>query len=1031
MKTKAFLGILPLVGLLAFNAGAQVVDTVITNGLFEPHSVAADTNNNYYITDSANNRIVKYVQDTAVMTSLAGLKGSFGTNNGTGIQARFFDPKGIVYVPARDGLVVADSGNHLIRFVTLRGVVTTLAGTAGIVGSDDGPGTTAKFRFPSGLAADSNGNVYIADSKNNSIRKLDMSNVVSTLPGDFYEPAAVAVGDNGQIIVADTRKHSIKIIETNGTATLLAGSDSRYISGSDDSPFAVNALFNGPSGLLWLGGNSGLLVSDTLNHTLRRVYYNTNADVNGFSVETFAGLPGQPGLVNGSASVARFNNPIGLSRDVVSGGFLVVDVANNALRRIQTAAPLPPVQNPILGWVDFVKDGFGDLVSRLVPVTQSVFNNDVIIAVLQEAGTETFFTFGPTPASSLEDTVPSPSRKNGVTPPPYRDGLHPDEVPPSMLSSQPDMTIKVIGTQDSRRPSGIVQGRFQFKTGNPIVLGDNAASFIISNVTAGAQMRFTVDGSDPTADGSNPASIGPKLSGNPISLSFPKGATNLIFKVRAFRANYKPSEIVKKEFSPTDFVPNEISFGFEAGEASSEFYGAVGQHFYAPVTLTLLPRQTIYSLQFAATVTSLVGPPVAPGAVGFRSFLLRPVVFSANNEDQAGNYYEVIPPAMFVGYGTNLIDVGGGVVVTNLFGEFQDLLFTNSNAGNLLGVGWLERFGRIGEPAVDSLYNTKTQDLVTYSKPHDNLFLSPFGKVVLGAYSFLIPANATTSSVYQIQLDRPSATADGVSSDAFIESPVDGSLTNGPINSVKTVRLQSRQYVVGDVAPFRWFNAGDFGDTNLLNNDVLQVFQSAVYTLNTPPQDSDLFDAMDSSDGSTNKIFDGNDQLIDSISFGDGQLNVDDVFVTFRRSLDPSLKWFVHYWDSGVRVSVETTNHSRTVSSLISRRRSDAQANSPVAKAATSASASPSVVFKAGDMAIVPGQSLSVPLKSEITGDYPIRVLTLNLNVIPLNGAPALIQPVQFVPASGLGQPTLTSTLRPDNYAAAWLDNTVAGVRGA
>ena len=82
MKTKTFLGILPLVGLLAFNAGAQVVDTVITNGLFEPHSVATDTNNNYYITDSANNRIVKYVQDTAVMSSLAGLKEVPGLTTG-------------------------------------------------------------------------------------------------------------------------------------------------------------------------------------------------------------------------------------------------------------------------------------------------------------------------------------------------------------------------------------------------------------------------------------------------------------------------------------------------------------------------------------------------------------------------------------------------------------------------------------------------------------------------------------------------------------------------------------------------------------------------------------------------------------------------------------------------------------------------------------------------------------------------------------------------------------------------------------
>src|SRR4029077_2373481 len=141
---------------------------------------------------------------------------------------------------------------------------------------------------------------------------------------------------------------------------------------------------------------------------------------------------------------------------------------------------------------------------------------------------------GPTPASSLEDTVPSPSRKNGITPPPYKDGLHAEEVAPSMLSPQPDVTIKVIGTQDSRRPSSIVQGRFQFKTGNPIVLGDNAASFIVSNVTAGGQMRFTIYGSDPTADGSNSAISGPKVSGDPISLRFPKGTTNITFKVRAF-----------------------------------------------------------------------------------------------------------------------------------------------------------------------------------------------------------------------------------------------------------------------------------------------------------------------------------------------------------------------------------------------------------------------------------------------------------------------------------------------------------------
>ena len=282
MKCKLSVGILAATGCLPILSRAQTVDTVIASALFEPHSVAVDANNNYYITDSANNRIVRYVPDTAVMSSFAGLKGSQGTNDGAGIQARFFDPKGIVYVPARNGFVVADSGNHLIRLVALNGAVLTIAGLAGTPGATDGPGNIATFRFPSGLAADTNGNVFIADSKNNIIPKLDLDNAVTTVAGGFYEPSAVAVGDNGQLFVADTRNHSIQVIETNGVVTLMAGSNSRYVSGIDDSPFASSALFNGPSGLLWLGAKNGLLISDTGNHTLRRLYYNTNSDVNGF-----------------------------------------------------------------------------------------------------------------------------------------------------------------------------------------------------------------------------------------------------------------------------------------------------------------------------------------------------------------------------------------------------------------------------------------------------------------------------------------------------------------------------------------------------------------------------------------------------------------------------------------------------------------------------------------------------------------------------------------------------------------------------
>lgn len=1000
---------------------AQVVDTVITNGLFEPHSITTDTNNNYYITDGANNRVMKYTQDTGVLTPLAGLKGKAGTNDGAGIQSRFFDPKGIIYVPARDALVIADSGNHTLRQVTLTGLVTTIAGVPGVPGSNDGPADLATFRFPDGLAVDADGNIFIADAKNNSIRKLDTNNIVTTYATGFYEPAGVAVGDFGQIIVADTRNHSIKIVDPSGSITLLAGSDSRFVSGTDDSPYATSALFNGPTGLIWLGLRNGLIVSDSGNHALRRIYFNDSPDVSGFSVETFAGTPGAPGLVDGKTLVAKFNNPIGLSRDLISGGFLVVDLANNAVRRIQTSAPLPPVRDPVLGWVDFVKDAFGDLVSKIVPVSRAVFNNDVIIAILPEPATETFFTFGDSPASPAEDTIPSPSRKNGNTPPPYEDGLHLSEVPPSIISPQPDVTIKVIGTQDGRRPSAVVQGRFQFKTANPIIIGDNPALFAVSNITANAQMFYTTDGSDPTGDGSNPANSPPILSGQQIQLTLPPHATNLVFKIRAFRANFKDSEIIKKDFSATNFLPNQISFGFESGEASSDFVGSAGQTFYAPVTLTLLPKQTMYGLQFNLTVTNLSGPPPQADLVGFTSMLKKPIP----GTDPL--IFVTIPNQSFLAYQYFTNSVGTNFLTfTNIL--FQDLLFTNT-AANLLGVGWLERFGH------GLLFDSTKQDLITYSQAHDTMFLSAAQKVITGGYSFVIPNSAANGDTYQIQVGRPSATSDGVAADVFIDAPVDGSITDGPINSIKVVTVGQRRYLVGDVAPFRWFNAGDFGNTNLFNNDVMQVFQSAIYADDVPPPGSDFFDAMDSSDATVNpasNIFDGSDASINNVIFGDGVLDVTDVFVTFRRSLDPTLKWFDRYWENGIRTAVEhLSNNFRGVPNRPAEQLVYHRPNTPAETLSNDVNGRPSVTLTVGEVNAGLGRTVAVPLPVEISGGLPLRVLMLNLRVSPLNGAPELRQPLRFVAAKELGQPALTTARGAANFAGAWLDSKVAGVRGS
>ena len=556
--TRIVLGVLGA-SLCALPACAQFVSTAISNNLSEPSGVAVDSSGDVYITDPGNYRIAKFDPASGGLSTLAG-SGDYGTNNGIGVAASFFIPQGIV--AARGGLVVTDEGSQLIRFVSFGGMVSDLAGQAYITGQANGPAATATFSYPTGITADNAGNLYIADTQNNVIREIDTNNNVSTVATGGYQfdlPTAVALDTNNNLWVTDSG-HDVICVISNGAVTVVAGVSGQQ--GTNDSLIATSARFDTPSGLLWVTNNNYLLISDTGNNTIRSLFLtNYNGGTN-YAVQTVAGLPGHPGYVDGPLTTAQFDNPIGLSVDPTDIGFYVADSGNNALRVLQTTEPQPPVSAPVIGYVTFPPNTDPQYTSVFVASSGAVFNNLTNIAIEAEEGTETYLSYGPTGSA-----IPPPGPGTETAPIYPGNGSAPEEIA-SAIAPGPgtnDITIYAIGVQSGRRSSPVVSARFQFITANPVITGDNAADVLLSDITQGADLYYTIDGSSPTNNGT---SSGPVSSGTVLSLNI---TSNVDLQVRAFTEGLATSQIVSNELSVSNVVGNQLTWGFASGPASTHF----------------------------------------------------------------------------------------------------------------------------------------------------------------------------------------------------------------------------------------------------------------------------------------------------------------------------------------------------------------------------------------------------------------------------------------------------------------------------
>jgi len=323
---------------MAGNPGHGHTDGVGNSARFSgPRGVAADAAGNVYVADTENHTIRK-ITPGGTVTTLAGLPGASGSADGVGLAARFSEPRGVA-VDGAGTVYVADMGNHTIRQITPAGLVSTVAGSAGLTGSADGTGSDARFYHPEGVAADSAGSVYVADTWNHTIRKIAPGGVVSTLAGlagsygstdgtgsgaRFYQPQGITVDSGGQVYVGDTGNQTIRKITAGGVVSTLAGLPGNY--GSADGSGA-SARFYGPAGLA-ADGAGNVYVADYLNQTVRKL---TPAGV----VSTLAGLAGSYGSADGTNSGARFWGPVAVAAVGTNNATLyVADADNGTIRQI-------------------------------------------------------------------------------------------------------------------------------------------------------------------------------------------------------------------------------------------------------------------------------------------------------------------------------------------------------------------------------------------------------------------------------------------------------------------------------------------------------------------------------------------------------------------------------------------------------------------------------------------------------------------------------------------------------------------------
>lgn len=315
--------------------GFQVDDYISTypsgNALSSPWGIVADNTGNVFVADRQRHSILK-ISPTGVVSVFAG-SGTCGDFDATGVGAQFCTPYGIT-MDSAGNLYVADYGFSTIRKISQAGVVTTIAGN-GVAGYRNGPGSYAKFDRPMGVAVDSAGIVYVADSENHAIRAISTNGDVSTFSGGngptildgnagsnsaFLQPNCVTISGN-YLYVCDYNAIRRVSLSTGGAATLYGSASDGYIEGSGTS-----ARFWRPYGIA-IDDQGTMYIADSFNNRIRIA----PIVVGGSTSLMFGSVAG---YLDGNSSTGLVYSPFGITYSGASRSIFVTDAVNKAIRRI-------------------------------------------------------------------------------------------------------------------------------------------------------------------------------------------------------------------------------------------------------------------------------------------------------------------------------------------------------------------------------------------------------------------------------------------------------------------------------------------------------------------------------------------------------------------------------------------------------------------------------------------------------------------------------------------------------------------------